>query len=102
MTFISFHLSGTFGDNFNIDPYLMFIDNSLIQNRTGSYKVCVRQMHFEELNEYEDVSMLPKEVPGRSTQGKASSFYIVHCVVMLDKPYYSDEGCTVWSVFTIK
>jgi len=66
---ILFILLGTLGDNFNIDPYLMFIDNSLIQNRTGSYKVCVRQMHFEELNEYEDVSMLPTEVPGRLSHG---------------------------------
>jgi len=54
----------------------MFIDNSLIQNRTGSYKVCVRQMHFEELNEYEDVSMLPTEVPGMLSHGIHNLFSV--------------------------
>jgi len=60
----------------------MFIDNSLIQNRTGSYKVCVRQMHFEELNEYEDVSMLPNEVPGKSLNGER--------IVFLHRPLCGD------------
>jgi len=56
----------------------MFIDNSLIQNRTGNYKVCVRQMHFEELNEYEDVSMLPTEVPGKSFHGTSNLHSLEH------------------------